>query len=112
MRIHLWIGLFPAGDSGSANTHPAPMLFHLEIPRPAGDDDGMEPTELRPSPLPLDLQADTEAVMEHITRGTPLDPEVRRRVRQRAERIRDEVYRQHGLLDIGVPAIRALRDDE
>jgi hypothetical protein len=28
------------------------------------------------------------------------------------DRIREEIRRQHGVLDIGVPAIRALRDGD
>jgi len=44
--------------------------------------------------------------------GKPLDPEVYRRIREEAARASEEVYRKHGLLDIGVPAIRALRDGE
>jgi hypothetical protein len=56
-----------------------------------------------------ELAADTQAILEHLA-GKPLDPEVARRVRERGERIREEVFRKHGLLDIGVPAIRELRD--
>jgi hypothetical protein len=60
--------------------------------------------------LPPDLQADTEALLAHLTTGRPLDPEVARRIRDRGDRIREEVFQKHGLLDIGVPAIRELRD--
>jgi hypothetical protein len=64
-----------------------------------------------------DLNADPEAMADEATvmasfiSGTPLDPEVGRRVRERGRRIREEIYRQHGLLDIGVPAIRELRGE-
>jgi len=61
---------------------------------------------------PPDVLADTRAVMEHLTTGTPLPPEIARRVRERAERITEEIRQTHGVLDIGVPAIRALRDGE
>ncbi len=44
-------------------------------------------------------KADGEAVLRHAFHGEPLDPEVARRVRARAERITEEVYRTHGLLD-------------
>ena len=54
--------------------------------------------------------ADEEAVMASFVTGMPLDPEVAKRVRDRGRQIREEIYRQHGLLDIGVPAIRELRD--
>jgi hypothetical protein len=62
--------------------------------------------------IPADLEADTWAVLEKLTTGKPLDPETYRRIRERADRVRDEVYRKHGLLDVGVPAIRELREDE
>ena len=62
--------------------------------------------------LPADLQADTQAVMESLTTGKPLDPAIKRRIRERSDRIREETYAKHGLLDIGVPAIRELRDSE
>ena len=54
---------------------------------------------------------DEKAVMASFVSGTPLDPEVARRVRNRGRQIREEIFRQHGLLDIGVPAIRELRGE-
>jgi hypothetical protein len=39
------------------------------------------------------------------------DPEAMLRAAGRMERKREETYRQHGLLDIGVPAIRELRGE-
>jgi hypothetical protein len=62
--------------------------------------------------LPPDVQADLDAISAAISAGQRPDPEVARRVRERADRNRDEVFRKHGLLDIGVPAIRALRDGD
>jgi hypothetical protein len=41
--------------------------------------------------------------------GRPLRPDVLRRVQKRAEEIRQRIFREHGLVDIGVPAIRELR---
>jgi hypothetical protein len=61
--------------------------------------------------LPSDLQADTQAVLAHLTSGAALDPEVARRVRERGARITEEIRRRHGVQDIGVRAIRALRDE-
>lgn len=56
-------------------------------------------------------EADARAVFEHFATGKPLDPEVARRVRERGQRIREEVFRKHGQLDVGVPAIRELRGE-
>jgi hypothetical protein len=59
--------------------------------------------------IPPELAADTQAVLDQIATGKPLDPETRRRILEDAARIRDELRRTHGVLDIGVPAIRELR---
>ncbi len=66
----------------------------------------------QPTSLPPELAADTEAVIAALTAGKPLDPAVRRRVQERGDKIRDEIHRRHGVLDIGVAAIRALRDGD
>jgi hypothetical protein len=60
--------------------------------------------------IPPELAADTQAVIDKLMTGKPLDPETYTRIRERADRIRDEIFEKHGLLDIGVPAIRELRD--
>jgi hypothetical protein len=54
--------------------------------------------------------ADMQAVADAVAAGRPLDPNLVRRVRERADRVREEIFRRHGVLEIGVPAIRALRD--
>jgi hypothetical protein len=46
------------------------------------------------------LQADSEAVRRHVIDGTPIDPEVARRVDERADRITEEIRRLHGEIDI------------
>jgi hypothetical protein len=63
--------------------------------------------------LAVDPQAlaDEEAVAQSFANGTPLDPEVGRRVRERGQMIREEIRRQYGTLDAGVPAIRELRGE-
>jgi hypothetical protein len=38
------------------------------------------------------------------------DPEVLKKVRAEMIELREEIFRRNGLLDIGVPAIRELRD--
>jgi hypothetical protein len=57
------------------------------------------------------IEADVEAVMESYLTGKRLDPEVAKRVHERAQQIREETYRKHGLVDIAVPAIRELRGE-
>lgn len=59
----------------------------------------------------LQEQADQEAVLQHAFEGTPLDPAVALRVRERAARITEEIFRLHGEID--PETINALfRDDE
>lgn len=58
-----------------------------------------------------EVLADEKAVMASFVSGKPLDPEVAKQVRDRGRQIREEIFRQHGLLDIGVPAIRELRGE-
>jgi hypothetical protein len=63
--------------------------------------------------LPPDVQADLdEAWRQFLAFGRVTDPELARRIQERSRQAREEVFRRHGLLDIGVPAIRALRDGE
>jgi len=39
------------------------------------------------------------------------DPEAMKKACERMDQMSAEVYKRHGLLDIGVPAIRELRDE-
>ena len=47
------------------------------------------------------------AALSHVR-----DPEVMRQACERMDRRREEIRQKHGVLDIGVPAIRELRDAE
>jgi hypothetical protein len=53
---------------------------------------------------------DYMAVMRHVAEGTPIEPELARRVRERAERITDEIRREHGDIDV-VRLVHDARDD-
>ena len=59
---------------------------------------------------PVEL-ADSQAVIEHLLHGTALDPEVDRRVHERAARITDELRRKYGTLDIAVDLVRQVREE-
>ena len=71
----------------------------------------MKTIDLTTAGLPPDLAADAQAVIDSITSGTPLDPEVARRIRERSDRLREEALRAHGVQDIGVDLIRELRGE-
>ena len=57
-----------------------------------------------------EILADAEAVIAAVTGGQELDAALVRRVRARTEAVRERILREHGPLDIAVPAIRELRD--
>ena len=50
-------------------------------------------------PLASSEHSDTEAVLRHAFDGKPLDPEVARRVDERAARITEQVRRTRGVVD-------------
>jgi hypothetical protein len=43
--------------------------------------------------------ADLDAVMKRIIDGTPVDPEISRRIEERADRITEEIRRTRGVMD-------------
>jgi hypothetical protein len=71
----------------------------------------MNTTQFEPVSIPPDILADAQLVADCAAAGQPVPPEVARRVHERAERIRQEVLAKHGILNIGVPAVRELRGE-
>lgn len=65
----------------------------------------------KPSAIPTEIMADLQRAAEDADKGVR-DPERMRKACERMDRMREETYRKHGLLDIGVPAIRELREAE
>ena len=63
-------------------------------------------------PIAPDVFSDGEALIDAIMAGRKPDPDLVRRVRERAATITEEIRQKHGVLDIGVPAIREFRDRE
>jgi len=62
--------------------------------------------------IPPEIMADLEEVVRQAAAGGVRDPELLRRVTERAERVRQEILQKHGVLDIGVQIIREMRDAE
>lgn len=58
----------------------------------------------------LQAQDDYKSVMRHVAEGSPIDQELARRVRERAERITDEIRREHGEIDV-VKLLHDARED-
>jgi hypothetical protein len=63
-----------------------------------------------PSAIPPEVMAEMEEAARRAMSGVR-DPEVMRRACERMDRISEEIRRKHGVLDIGVAAIRELRDE-
>ena len=56
------------------------------------------------------VDEDARIVAECVLRGEKVPRDVRERVRTRGDAIKERVYQEFGVLDIGLPAIRELRD--
>jgi hypothetical protein len=59
--------------------------------------------------LTPELRAEFQEAVARALAGVR-DPVVMQDAHERMDRIREEIRRRHGTLDIGVPAIRELRD--
>jgi len=59
--------------------------------------------------VPAELMAELQEAADRAAKGIR-DPQAMGRACERMDRIREEIFRKHGLLDIGVRAIRELRD--
>ena len=59
--------------------------------------------------IPAQVLADLREAAEKAATGVR-DPEEIRKACEEMDRIREEIRAKHGLLDLGVPAIRELRD--
>jgi hypothetical protein len=64
------------------------------------------------SPLPADVLKDMQTVADAAVAGTRVDPEVARRIRERSERVQEELVRRYGIREIAVDLIRQGRDEE
>ena len=52
-----------------------------------------------------------QAVLEAVLAGRKADPELARRVRERAEKVTADLRRKYGQVNIAVDAIRSLREE-
>ena len=63
------------------------------------------------SMIPPETMTALQEAADYAAKGLR-DPEEARKACAEMDRIREDIRRQHGVLDIGVPAIRELRDSE
>ncbi len=81
-----------------------PARTDLESPFPRTDNDCMS------TDIQTIVDEDVEAVLQHAFHGKSLDPEVARRVRERAFQITERIRRTKGVIDDATFA--ELLDDE
>ena len=62
------------------------------------------------SEFPPDVRVMLDESIRHALTGEG-DPAILARIHEEAEKIKQQVFEKHGLLDIGTPAIRELRDE-
>ncbi|HTU92815.1 MAG TPA: hypothetical protein VMF69_22225 [Gemmataceae bacterium] len=62
------------------------------------------------SVIPPEVMADLEEVARQAAAGAVPDPELVRRIRERADKARRETLAAFGIQDIGVSIIREMRD--
>ncbi len=74
------------------------------------DNSSMATTETN-SLIPPQIMAELQAAADRAAKGIS-DVEARSKACERMDHLREEIRRTHGILDIGVPAIRELRDGE
>jgi hypothetical protein len=65
---------------------------------------------LEAEPIDPTLLAEFQDAIRRASSGIR-DPEAMKRASDRMDRAREEIRRKHGILDIGVPAIRELRGE-
>jgi hypothetical protein len=65
-----------------------------------------------PSDIPPDTLADLEAVAAAVAAGRKPDPELARRVRERARASTEAIRRRSGESNLAVELIRQTRDEE
>ena len=59
--------------------------------------------------IPVEIMAEVQRAADMAAKGIR-DPEAMRQACEEMDRIREEIFAKHGILDIGLPAIRELRD--
>lgn len=66
-------------------------------------------TQMNMTDIPPEIQAEFQAVAEHLQTGKPIDPVLSRRITERAEKIRQQILQRQGVQNTGVQIIRELR---
>lgn len=57
------------------------------------------------------LSPETQAIVDSLADGKPVDPAIAESIHEKARRIKERVFHEQGLVDLGVPAIREFRGE-
>jgi hypothetical protein len=68
-------------------------------------------TQTKAFGIPLDILDDMQAVGDAVAAGRPVEPDVAKRVRERSEKIQEQLLNQHGVREIAVDLIRQGREE-
>ena len=58
-----------------------------------------------------EVQADLDELNASLSEGRAIDPELKKRIRDRSDKLREEVKKSHGSLNVAVDLIRANREE-
>jgi hypothetical protein len=72
------------------------------------ESDGMNATD---DTNTAEIAAESQAVMDQVLSGRPLDAKILERIEQRRKRIRQEIMDRLGVLDVAVELVREARDE-
>jgi hypothetical protein len=61
--------------------------------------------------IAADVLDDMQAVADAVAAGRPVAPEVAKRVRERSERVQEQLLHQYGVREIAVDLIRQGREE-
>jgi hypothetical protein len=64
-----------------------------------------------PGVIPPDILADLKEATRQAAAGGIKDPDLLRRIAERSERVRQEILRKHGVLDVAVDLVREGREE-
>ena len=68
-------------------------------------------TEMKTTGIPTDILNDMQAVADAVASGHPVDPEVAKRIRERSEKVQEQLLHQYGVRQIAVGLIRQVREE-
>lgn len=69
------------------------------------------PNDNTPTESNAEARRELEATIARLMRGERPSREERREACEQMDRLREETFRKHGLLDFAVPTIRELREN-